>query len=188
MTDKFNEASLNSSAIQNLMKSNSKFDLIIFEAVMNDAQFGLAHHFQCPFIVLCTTGSQFVAHLTGNVAPYSFVPNMHSGFSDRMTFAERLTNAAIDIFYQFGMHMKLMPDQEAMYRKYFKDGPDLRTLAKNVSLVLANIHVALETPRPYLPNVIPVGGYHVAEPKNLSKVINLINKYDKVDVNDNLNM
>lgn len=173
-TEKLSEAALKSNSLQELLRADENFDLIIFEAVFNEAHFGIAHHYNAPFIVLSTTGSSPANHYTGNLAPYSFVPNMQMYTSDKMTFAERLTNSALGVFFDLALKYIIFPAQEKIYSKYFPNGPNLNELSKNVSLVLVNSHVCLETPRPYLPNMITIAGYHVDEPEELPKVFNII--------------
>lgn len=169
-TEKICEATLKSEGVQNLLKSKESFDLVIFEALMNEALFGIADHFKAPFAVLSTTGSTVSNHLNGNVAPFSFVPTFNGLLKETNTFTDRLTNAAIGFFYALILNYFKLPDQEIMYRKYFKDGPDFYELYKNVSLILVNSQVGLESPRPYLPNMVNVGGYHISEPKKLPQV------------------
>lgn len=61
-----------------------------------------------------------------------------------------------------------IPSQETVYKRYFENLlpkreklPDLINLIHNVSLVLINSHPALNYPRPYVPNMIQIGGVHV---------------------------
>lgn len=72
-----------------------------------------------------------------------------------------------------------LPSQEMIYRRYFekknKDDelPPLIDLIHNVSLILLNSHPSIQYPRPYVPNMIHVGGMHINKTKHqeLSKEI-----------------
>lgn len=58
-----------------------------------------------------------------------------------------------------------------MAKDFFgSDLPDIRVLAKNISLLLVNSHFSINQARPMVPNVIEVGGLHVTEEAPLSKV------------------
>lgn len=48
--------------------------------------------------------------------------------------------------------------------------PRARDLEYRTQLVLVNTHPAVDFPEPLPPNVIPVGGLQIQEPKPLSKV------------------
>lgn len=61
-----------------------------------------------------------------------------------------------------------IPSQESVYKRYFENLlpkrerlPDLIELIHNVNLVLVNSHPALHYPRPYVPNMIQIGGAHI---------------------------
>lgn len=165
------EITLSSKNLQHLLKSNTKFDLIVLESMGNDAHLGLANHFKAPLIATTSSGAQPAYHLVGNPASFSFVPSATFGYSDRMTFIERVYNTLYGISYHLYLNYLYYPLHEDLYRKYFgNDGPSLQEIRKNVSLVLIYSHVCLESPRPYLPNMIPVGGFHVLAPKKLPQV------------------
>jgi len=58
-----------------------------------------------------------------------------------------------------------------MGRTYFgKDVPDSYMLMKKISLVFVNSHFSFNLPRPWMPNLIEIGGIHVVDPKPLPKV------------------
>lgn len=61
-----------------------------------------------------------------------------------------------------------IPSQESVYKRYFDNLlpkreklPELIELIHNVSLVLINSHPSLNYPRPYVPNMIQIGGAHI---------------------------
>lgn len=62
-----------------------------------------------------------------------------------------------------------LPAQQTIYDRYF--GSDDRPLIErihNVSLVLLNSHPALQYPRPLAPNMLQIGGMHLAQQTNSS--------------------
>lgn len=50
------EMALNYESVQNLLKSNEKFDLVIVEMFYTELLWGFAHRFDCPLLVLSTLG------------------------------------------------------------------------------------------------------------------------------------
>ena len=111
-----------------------------------------------------------LSDFTGNVLPYSYVPGAGIFITDEMSFKERvlmtLFNLAINTLFiprRKTAHYELL-------KRYFDNPPTIPELQENVALVLSNSHFSFETVRPYTPNIIPVGGFHVDEPKNLPEV------------------
>nr|AAL48556.1 RE03265p [Drosophila melanogaster] len=68
-------------------------------------------------------------------------------------------------------HWRHEERHEAVYRKYFPKIADKRSLSeitRNFALILVNQHFTMAPPRPYVPNIIEVGGMHVdQQPKAL---------------------
>jgi glucuronosyltransferase len=68
-----------------------------------------------------------------------------------------------------------IPTQEEYINKYFnyknhESRPPIDVMLSNVSLILVNGDLSVGAPRPYLPNVIEIGGLHIKVPKQLPKV------------------
>lgn len=71
-----------------------------------------------------------------------------------------------------------LSSQEAIFKRYFEQFqpkrqslPPLIDLIHNVSLVLINSHPAIHYPRPYVPNMIQIGGIHIKrDPEQLTPV------------------
>lgn len=148
---------------QFLMSNDEHFDLVIVGIFLNEAMLGFAHHFGAPVIGCSHLGAtRFTADLVGSPSPMSYVPNRTLGFSDKMTFWQRLGNIAFTLYedYQFQSFMKF---QSEIYESAFprKDKPALADLRKNVSLVLLNSHFTIGYPRPYAPNMIEIGGIQI---------------------------
>jgi len=156
------------------------YDLIIVEAIRSDAYYGFASHFNAPIIGISTFGTDWnIDELVGNVSPLSYTPLVTAGLTDRMTFGERVTNFVETTIAWLNYRWKWMPEQEKLYAKYFpvasKRVP-LTDLNRNFSLVLLNQHFSLSFPRPYVPNMIQVGGLHISHkpaplPKDLDEFI-----------------
>ncbi|KAB0804986.1 hypothetical protein PPYR_01956 [Photinus pyralis] len=145
------------------------FDLVILNWSMNEAFLGIAHHFKAPVIVFSTIGSsQLTNKITRNPAPYSYVRNIFATYPDHMNFLQRMSNAFWSVTFTLVDNFVNEKVQQELLTKYFPNAPPLQTLIDNVSLVLLNSHFAIEGARPYVPNMIEIGGFHVEKPKPLS--------------------
>lgn len=80
-----------------LIESGEKFDLIFMEIFLNDVFIGFSHLFNAPVVGMSTMGAtSWISELTGNPLPYSYVPHMMSGYTDKMGYIERAANALIN--------------------------------------------------------------------------------------------
>jgi glucuronosyltransferase len=61
---------------------------------------------------------------------------------------------------------------ERIARRYFGDSlPPLADIARNTSLLLLNTHFSMNQPRPFVPQIVEVGGLHLSLPKPLPEVV-----------------
>ncbi|XP_049545914.1 UDP-glycosyltransferase UGT5-like [Anopheles darlingi] len=157
-------STLTSPAVQKLLNSDESFDLLVMEVFLDDVFLGFADRFNCPVVGMSTFGaSTWVNALTGSPQPLSYVPHPMTAFTDRMNFWERLGNVMFTAFDEILMASAGIPVQQRYYDKFFPNAN--RSLSEmrrhGVSLILVNSHFSLSFPRPYLPNLIEVGGFHV---------------------------
>ncbi|ODM91207.1 UDP-glucuronosyltransferase 2B18 [Orchesella cincta] len=150
-----------------------KFDLVIFDIVLNQCVIGVIPHFKAPSILLSTsaTWSLFTSPF-GNRLPPSFVPSPFLTSTDHMSFLERLTNTVADAVSCFLYYAALMRMFEGMYRQYLPNGdklPGSYEITANANLLLFNDHFAYNQPKPLLPDVVEVGGMHCRPPNKLPK-------------------
>lgn len=79
-----------------------------------------------------------------------------------MNIVQRFGNIAMAIFENTYMSIFYWPVQDQIYQDSFPDPkPSLSEAMKNVNMVLLNSHFSLSYPRPYVPNMIEVGGMHI---------------------------
>ncbi|XP_075147412.1 uncharacterized protein LOC142221545 [Haematobia irritans] len=148
--------------VKKLMTSET-FDLIILEIFYSEALLGLGEHFNAPIVAVSTFGTvNFMDDMVGNPSPLSYIPHMALPYGNRMTLKERITNVLVQAMDNLSFQYLLLPYQERIYKKYFaKATLSLEKARRNVSLVLLNDHFSLRAPRPYVPNMIEVGGLHI---------------------------
>ncbi|XP_038117139.1 UDP-glycosyltransferase UGT4 [Culex quinquefasciatus] len=160
----FSNSTLNSPNVQKLLHSGEKFDLIILEIFLDHALLGIADHFGCPVIGMTTHGVlDWINVLVGTPQPLSYVPHVHLGLTDRMNFWQRFGNVMFDVLDKTLLAYYFHPVQEKLYREAFPNASrSLDEMIKHsVSAVLVNSHFSISYPRPYVPNMIEIGGFHV---------------------------
>lgn len=159
--------------IQEILKE--KYDLVLFSQFFNECLYGLAHKLNTT-VVLVEPVSTFnwVAGNLGTPSPPSFTPSIFTGFTDQMSYLERLVNFVIISLNSVVMKFYYYPRMASVYRDIFNDPtiPSIEEIEKNVSIVLANSHVSITRPKALMPDIIDVGGLQMEPAKPLPKVIN----------------
>lgn len=165
-----NELTLNNTGVQDLLKSNEKFDLFIMEAFMNEAFRGFQHHYQVPCVVLSTVGAgTWINYLVGNPNNPSYASDIILGYGDKMTFFQRIVNNFMYVFNTLFTNLYSHRVQNELLHKYFPDAPHITEMLYNTSLVLLNSIPGVNQPLPLLPNMVEVGGLHLKPPGKLPK-------------------
>lgn len=89
-------------------------------------------------------------------------------FTDRMDFYERFSNTFNSLVENLMYHFYHLPSQRKLYEKYFPNAKrSFNEMYKSPAVIFLNCHVSSNSPRPYLPNMIEIGGIHVDPPKPL---------------------
>jgi UDP:flavonoid glycosyltransferase YjiC (YdhE family) len=154
--------------VQKLINSNEKFDVVIVEQFLNDAQKALSTHFGAALITFYPIGANFwINPLVGNPSPLSYVPDMMLDYTAPMTFFQRLLNTLLYVFNELFYNLYMFPQQNKMLKKHLPNGPDLYDVLYNASIVLLNSHSSINQAVPHVPNMIEIGGFHVKPPKKL---------------------
>ncbi|XP_065368755.1 UDP-glucosyltransferase 2-like [Calliphora vicina] len=163
--------------VRHLMKTEN-FDLIIVETILSEALYGLGEHFKAPMVGVSTFGTiNFVDYLVGNTSPMCYVPHISLPYDNKMTLKERIFNVITTIIDDLHFNYIMLPPQEKLYKKYFPSASlTLDEAQRNFSLILINQHFTLSYPRPYVPNMIEVGGLHIKQkpdalPKDLKEFL-----------------
>lgn len=155
--------------VRRLINSTARYDLIITEIFNSDCLLGFVHKFQAPFIALSSHQIMPWANARfGNPDDPSYIPTIFLGFSTRMSFFERVLNVAALWRYKYTFNFEFNRPVQSMVEEAFGPNvPPLGEIAKNVSALLVNTHHSLHGVRPYLPNVVQVGGLHIQPSKPL---------------------
>ncbi|XP_037721682.1 UDP-glucosyltransferase 2 [Drosophila subpulchrella] len=160
---------LDDPAVKDLLKSRESFDLVIMETVQNEALFGLAQHFGAQTIGISSYGTDtHIDELMGNISPLSYNPMLLSSRTERMDFQGRLRNVVEASIMWLHKRIVHLPTQRYLYAKYFPTAnKSLEEVLDSFSLMLLGQHFSLSYPRPYLPNMIEVGGLHLQQQRKV---------------------
>lgn len=155
--------------VQDLINSQEKYDIVILSIVFNESILGLAKKLNATTISLSTFGTTpQINKLTGNPEPISYVPTMFSSLSNKMSFLQRTYNVLLYLFWQL-LILKPHTLQQNLLDENIPNSPKIDDLLNEIPLILLNTHYSIESPRPYVTNLIPIGGFHVKEPKSLEE-------------------
>ncbi|VVD02543.1 unnamed protein product [Leptidea sinapis] len=175
------ELALATPDVQELLKSGTKFDLVISEQFFQEAFYALAHKYQAP-LALVTTFGNCIKHnfLIRNPLQLSTITSDVSQIDNPRSFMGRLRNLCFIVYELFWWKYWYLTKQEELMRKYIpglpEPVPSLIDIQRNTSLMLLNSHFSIDTPAAYLPNVIEIGGVHLTKtnttlPKDLQKIL-----------------
>ena len=100
--------------------------------------------------------------------PSSYVPHPFLHFTENMTFYERFYNTFATLFEDLAYGLIHIPNQRRLYKKYFPNAKrSFDEVYKNSAMIFMNTHVSSSTARPFLPNMIEIGGVHMEKEKKL---------------------
>lgn len=133
-----------------------RFDLLLVDP--NDmCGFVLAHLLRVQYAVF-STGLWYPAEV-GAPAPLAYVPEFNSLLTDRMGLLQRVKNAGVHLVSRLGVSLLVLPKYDRLLRKHgLRPATSMHELVRGPSLWMLCTDVALEFPRPSLPNVVYVGG------------------------------
>ncbi|PSN55495.1 hypothetical protein C0J52_02576 [Blattella germanica] len=129
------ENTLKHPPVQELLKSDQKFDLLITETFNTDCFLAFAHKFKIPSIALSTcVFMPWSPDRIGNPDNPSYIPIEYSASSDRMDFVERLTNTFFYVVHKILAKYTMDAKAHKIASKYFGDNlPSMPELARNTT-------------------------------------------------------
>ncbi|XP_072381210.1 UDP-glycosyltransferase UGT5-like [Diabrotica undecimpunctata] len=157
-----------------LLNSGKTFDVIILEQFLNDALKVLGCHFNAPVIPLGTcTPSMWVNQPSGNPEVPSYVPDLYQDFPTRMNIWQRGMNSLFVVARRIMNDFIFLPVQEEFVNQHFPHCAKGKDFYYDVSLTLVNHHETINDPRPLVPSMIAIGGFHINPPKKLPKELQI---------------
>ncbi|CAH1402292.1 unnamed protein product [Nezara viridula] len=148
-----------------LNDTDSKFDMVITETFFCQEPFIALGHKYSAIQVSVQTINLFMAlsRLTGNPLNPAYVPSPAFPSSHHLNFWERSKSTLanlLDYLISHALWLYLEYYMRSHFAPYpgFENLPPMLNMFKNLSLVLLDNHMAITYPRPYLPNIVEIGG------------------------------
>ncbi|KOB77761.1 UDP-glycosyltransferase UGT44A2 [Operophtera brumata] len=159
---------LEDEAVQELWKSDYKFDLVLVEQFNSDCPLGLAHALGAPVVGL-TSHMMMPWHYNRFGLRYnpSYMPFMFMEGGTNPNIIQRVERTVLDTYFNILYKYFCQRVDENTLAKYIDDVPPLEELGRDIKLMLLYQHAVLTGSNMFPTNVKEVGGYHVAKPKDL---------------------
>lgn len=165
------EAGYKSIAVQDFLKENSTFDLMITEIFNTNCFLPLARKFRSVLIgIHSATMMPWSAYQFGNPNNPAYIPNNFLPHSDKMSFFGRVENTAVLVFHKLFHDFFMLPSDRKFVSRYLETDTNLEDYMYNCTLLLVNSHFSLNLPKPLAPCVIEIGGIHIGNNKSLPQV------------------
>ncbi|XP_059205945.1 UDP-glucuronosyltransferase 2C1-like [Centropristis striata] len=153
---------------QELMRNmkDSKFDL-----VLTDPSWGggiiLAKYLNLPLVYNVRWLIAGEGHLAIAPSPLSYIPITGSGYTDKMTFFQRVKNIILQLITQTQNELVIKIVYQEICDKYLGPDNDFKMLMLDADIWLMRVDFVFEFPRPTMPNVVYMGGFHCKPAKPL---------------------
>lgn len=154
----------------NLQHQN--FDLVLVNIFFQDCFAGMLYKMGSPIIFVASLPVPSpMTELFGTHLPSSYLPAFPLGdISAQLDFRQRVKNFLMNAYISVMIDLWTKPYLENIYRQRLAD-PNLPGIneiyKKQGSMILINSHFGLTSPRPYLPNIVEIGGVHCKPAKEL---------------------
>ncbi|XP_067299697.1 UDP-glucuronosyltransferase-like isoform X2 [Pseudorasbora parva] len=95
-------------------------------------------------------------------SPSSFVPRLMTGYSDKMTFSQRVKNTLMTIF-EIYLCSKLFASADELASRYLQKDTTYKELLGHGAIWLHRYDFTFEFPKPQMPNMVQIGGINCAK-------------------------
>lgn len=162
---------LEDETVQELWKSDYKFDVVLVEQFNSDCPLGLAHRLGAPVVGL-TSHMLMPWHYNRFGLRYNpaYMPFMFLEGGTNPTLFQRVERLVIDSYLNILYKYFCQRVDENTLAKNFEDVPSLEKLGREIKFMLLYQNAVLTGSNLFPENIKQVGGYHVAKPKDLPPV------------------
>lgn len=163
-----------------IQSKNLHFDLVITGFFLPHALLAFSEKFKCPYIGIVSQDPSAITYETvGNPVHPVLYPNFMLGFSDTLTFWERLRSVFSYVYMKMVTYQEFAKAHDTLVEKHFGKGyPPLEEIFNKVSMLFVYTNPIIHPIKPLVPTVIEIGGgSHIKSSEQLSKVIRNDKKY-----------
>lgn len=165
------EVGLKHPQVLELIKPNHKFDLFITEIFGSECYLAIAHKLRIPSVgMISSVTLPWVNDMVGNPDNPSYVPLYFFPLTQWMNFYERLYNTVMTVVIKMTYEILSNWEAQIIVENVLGPVPSISSLAKNFSVILTNSHFSINQVRPFVPQIIEVGGLHIKKQGILPKV------------------
>lgn len=171
MTALVTDEQLKHPAVQEVIRSNRQFDLILAEAAAQ-AWLALSSKFKCPVVSMSSLDATFlIQESIGNPTNYYLYPDFNLPYEKELTFAQTVVSVLFANFVKAVQHYFIIPRHNELARTYIdKNTPDLTEIEKNISVFFATVIPGFNRVRANVPTLIELNGLHLKPPGTLPQV------------------
>ncbi|KAM9367074.1 UDP-glucuronosyltransferase 2A2-like [Symphorus nematophorus] len=153
---------------QELMRNlkDSKFDVVLTDPCWGGGVI-LAKYLNLPLVYNVRWLLAVEAHLAIAPSPISHIPITGSGYTDKMTFFQRVKNVILYLVTQIQNHLVMKQVYQEICDRYLGADIDYNEIILDADIWLMRADFVFEFPRPTMPNVVYMGGFQCKPAKPL---------------------
>ncbi|XP_049963700.1 UDP-glycosyltransferase UGT5-like [Schistocerca serialis cubense] len=161
--------------VQQLLRSDDHYDLVIAEVFFGDCVLALAHKFRAPLVGVISSEALPWAHdRVGNPEHPAYSQTYFSSGTPPFSFWQRLVHSVGHVAARLGYWLCSDLEVDAVVREALGEGvPPTAQLSRRTSLLLANSHWSLGQPLPAVPALVHVAGMHIQPPQPLPQDVKM---------------
>ncbi|XP_037835778.1 UDP glucuronosyltransferase 5 family, polypeptide C3 [Kryptolebias marmoratus] len=144
----------------------SKFDLVLTDPCWGHGVI-MAKYFNLPLVYNVRWVISEEAHFAIAPSPLSYAPITGSGSTDRMTFFQRVKNMILFFIIQIHDFAVNRDVYQPLCNKYLGPDCDFEQIKVDADIWLMRTNFMFDYPRPTMPNVVYMGGFHCKPPEPL---------------------
>lgn len=149
---------------------DTKYDLVLTDPI-NGGGVMLAHYIGVPIVFNVRLTIHGEGHFAIAPSPLSYVPFPGAELTDRMSFLQRVKNVITYVFRKYLYKQIVGPHYSALCKRFFVSEQDYFSMFQAADLWLMRVDFVFEYPRPTMPNVIYIGGFHCKPAKPLPQYL-----------------
>ncbi len=154
-----------------VIESQSRYDLIIMEAWINECALPFVRQFNAPFLYVTVLESlPWIQDATGSPLGFSHYPLPSSPYTDQMSLLERTANTWTTLVVLVFRYWFIIPAVDRVIGQHWPSSmnlPSILDIEKNVSLCIVNSHPIINYQYPKNAAVIEAPALQVADSKPL---------------------